>query len=76
MRIEVATAAIAAVASLGGSIVGGGLAYLANERLQQEQDERQRAGARAVAMLEVNRFSNCGDGPAGDGEPRGLFATR
>jgi hypothetical protein len=56
MRLEVTTAVIAAAASLGGGIVGGGITYLANERLREEQDERERAGARAVAMLEANRF--------------------
>jgi hypothetical protein len=56
MRIELTTAVIAAAASLGGSIVGGGITYLANERLRDEQDDRERAGARAVAMLEANRF--------------------
>jgi hypothetical protein len=56
MRIEVTTAVIAAAASLGGAIVGGGVTYLANEGLREEQDERERAGARAVAMLEANRF--------------------
>jgi hypothetical protein len=56
MRLEVTTAVIAAAASLGGGIVGGGITYLANERMREEQDERERAGARAVAMLEANRF--------------------
>jgi hypothetical protein len=56
MRLEVTTAVIAAAASLGGGIVGGGVTYLANERMREEQDERERAGARAVAMLEANRF--------------------
>jgi hypothetical protein len=56
MRLEVTTAVIAAAASLGGGIVGGGVTYLANERMRDEQDERERAGARAVAMLEANRF--------------------
>jgi len=56
MRIEVTTAIIAAAASLAGGLVGGGITYLANEQERDERDDRERAGARAVAMLQANHF--------------------
>jgi hypothetical protein len=56
MRLEATTAIIAAAASLVGSAVGGALAYVTSDRLQDERDERDRAGARAIGMLEANRF--------------------
>jgi len=56
MRLEVATAIIAAGASIAGGIVGGGAAYVANERQQSREDRRDRAEARAVAMIELQRF--------------------
>jgi hypothetical protein len=56
MRIELTTAVIAALASIAGSAVGGGAAYLANEQQQDEDSERERNRARAIAMLETNRL--------------------
>jgi hypothetical protein len=62
MRLEVTTAVIAAVASVFGSAVGGGAAYLANEQQQDEEADRERQRARAIAMLETNRLQTLDQG--------------